>query len=158
MRNYLQSAFVLRSSLITGIVLTWFVGMLFAGTAQAQNHLCTTAEGKLVLDEAVTLRSWDAVYRSFKRFGHCDDGAIAEGYSESVARILVDHWNRLPRFAELAGKSSAFRAFVIRHVDATLNTDDLEKIKENASTHCPATLWKTCNDLAKQADQALKEP
>lgn len=158
MSNSLSSTFMLRSNLIPAILLACLVGTLLAETARAEEHLCTTTEGRLALDEAVTRRSWDALYRSFKKFGHCDDGAIAEGYSESVARILADRWNSLPRFAELAGKNAAFRAFVIRHVDATLNTDDLEKIKANASTRCPANLRRTCNDLAKQADHALKEP
>jgi hypothetical protein len=158
MANSLSSAFMLRSNLIPAVVLACLVGTLFAGTARAEEHLCTTTEGRLALEEAVTLRSWGALYRSFKKFGHCDDGAIAEGYSESVARILADHWNTLPRFVELAAKNATFRAFVLRHLDATLNTDDLEKIEKSASARCPANLGKTCSDLAKQADQALKEP
>ena len=40
--------------------------------------------------EADSLTSWDGLYRSYKLFGRCDDGSIAEGYSESVARILAD--------------------------------------------------------------------
>jgi hypothetical protein len=140
------------------VVLTLAMMLSSAQVGHAQKQGCSDAAGRRALDEAVTLRTWNALYTSFKACRQCDDGAIGEGYSESVARILVDHWNRLPRFAELAGKNAAFRAFVIRHVDATLNTDDLEKIKENASMHCPANLRKTCNELAKTADQALKEP
>jgi hypothetical protein len=37
---------------------------------------------------AGTLRNWAEVYSSFERFGHCDDGAIADGYSESISKIL----------------------------------------------------------------------
>ena len=43
------------------------------------------------------------------------------------------------------------------HVDATLNMDDVEKIRRNAKTQCPTGLRTVCNDLAKQADFALKE-
>jgi len=139
-------------------VLTVAMMLSSAQVGHAQKQGCSDAASRRALDEAVTLRTWDALYTSYKAYRQCDDGAIGEGYSESVARILADRWNRLPRFAELAGKNAAFRAFVLRHVDSTLNTDDLEKIKENASTHCPAGLKKTCNDLARQADQALKEP
>jgi hypothetical protein len=74
-----------------------------------------------------------------------------------VARILADHWNTLPRFVHLVGKDAAFQAFVIRHLDATLNTDDVEKIKQDAITHCPTGLRPTCIHLVKQADAALKE-
>jgi hypothetical protein len=75
-----------------------------------------------------------------------------------MARILADHWNTLPRFAQLAGKDAAFQAFVIRHLDTTLNMDDVEKIKQEAMTHCPTGLRPTCAHLVKQADSALKEP
>jgi hypothetical protein len=84
-------------------------------------------------------------------------GCIAEGYSESLARNLVDHWNTLPRLADLAKKDAEFRAFVMEHVDATLNKDDVEKIKNSAKTQCPTGLRVICNDLEKQADSALRD-
>lgn len=57
----------------------------------------------------------------------------------------------------LAGNDPSFRAFVIRHIDATLNTDDVERIKKATLMHCPSELRKTCSDIAKQADLALKD-
>jgi hypothetical protein len=124
---------------------------------QASKHACTSLEGRHALDEADAPRTWDALYKSYLKFRHCDDGAIGEGYSESVARILTDHWNTLPRFVQLASKDAAFQSFVIRHLDATLNMDDVQKIKQDAVTHCPAGLRTTCIHLVKQADAALKE-
>jgi hypothetical protein len=123
----------------------------------AQHRPCTEVEGRRALDEAVMLRSWDALYRSYKSYRQCDDGTIGEGYSESVARILVDHWNTLPRLARLGRNDAEFRAFVIGHVDVTLNMDDVQKIRKNAKAQCPTGLRTVCTDLAKQADSALKE-
>jgi hypothetical protein len=133
------------------------LALFSAGAAYAQKHACTSLEGRHALDEADALRSWDALYKSYLTFGHCDDGAIAEGYSESAARILADHWNTLPRFVHLAGKDAEFEAFVIRHLDGTLNMDDVEKIKQDATMRCPIGLRPTCIHLVKQADAALKE-
>src|SRR5689334_21589902 len=110
---------------IIAVILSCVVALFAGRAAYAQNHACTSLEGRHALEEADTLRSWDALYKSYRTFGHCDDGAIGEGYSESVARILADHWDTLPRFVQLAGKDAAFQAFVIRHLDATLNIDDL---------------------------------
>jgi hypothetical protein len=149
---------MLRSNWIATFIVICVIGIFSPETLRADNRPCTIAEGRTALDEAVMLRSWDALYRSYTKFRYCDDGAIAEGYSESVARILADHWSTLPRFAKLSGKNAAFRAFVIRHLDATLDTDDLEKIKKNATNRCPSNLRNTCKDLAKQADRALNEP
>lgn len=142
---------------IIAITLSFLCGIFAARVAYAQNRPCADLEVRRALDEGDRLRSWDALYNSYKTFGRCDDGALGEGYSESVARILADHWNTLPRFVQLAAKHAAFRAFVIRHLDATLNMDDVVKIKNDAQTHCPSGLRTTCNHLVKQADAALKD-
>jgi hypothetical protein len=101
--------------------------------------------------------TWDALYRSYKSYRSCDDGFVGENYSESVARILVDRWNTLPRLGALARKNADFRRFVLKHVDASLDMTDVEKIKVKARTQCPQGLRILCDDLGKQADSALKE-
>jgi len=104
-----------------------------------------------------SIRAWDALYKSFKSYRQCDDGAIAEGYSESVARILVDRWNTLPYLDRLVRKDADFRRFVLNHVDATLDITDVQKIRKKALEQCPAGLRGICKDLGKQANFALKE-
>ena len=107
--------------------------------------------------QADNLRSWSALFHSYKLHGRCDDGAAAEGYSESVARILVDHWDTLSRLAELAEQDAGFRRFVYGHIDATLATKDLEKISANAKDSCPRGLRPLCSNLNKEADAAIRE-
>ena len=141
---------------IIAISFSFLVTVLSARTAYAEKKPCTSEESRRAFDQADTLRSWDALYRSYKTFGNCDDGAVGEGFSESVARILVEHWDTLFRLAQIARKDGAFREFVTRHVDATLNMDDVEKIKEDARKHCPPGQRTVCTDLAKQADYALQ--
>lgn len=123
----------------------------------AQQRLCSTTEAQRADESANMQHSWDGLYKSYKLYRHCDDGAIWEGYSESVARILVDHWTTLPRLSYLARKDALFRQFVIRHVDATLDLRDLKKIAQNANTQCPAALKGICADLARRADAAINE-
>lgn len=129
----------------------------FACNGQAQGPPCTEAQGRRALDQADTLRSWSALYHSYKEFRQCDTGAIAEGYSESVARILVDHWATLPELDRLATSDAEFRSFVLRHLDATDNTDDIIAAKRNAATRCPPHLQRLCQDLSKQANAALRD-
>jgi hypothetical protein len=128
-----------------------------ASVACAQQHRCTDAEAQRAEAQADTPRSWDTLYSSYKSYRQCDDGAIAEGYSESVARILVDHWSTLPRLANLATKDARFRRFVLTHVDATLDINDLKKISTDAKTQCSSELAAICADLIKKADAAQKE-
>ena len=64
--------------------------VLISCFAYGQKPPCTDAMSRRSEQEADSLTSWDGLYRSYKLFGRCDDGSIAEGYSESVARILAD--------------------------------------------------------------------
>jgi hypothetical protein len=75
----------------------------------------------------LTIRTWDALYKSYSSHPTCDDGIVGENYSESVARILVDNWNTLPRLASIARENGDFRRFVLKHVDATLDMNDLKE-------------------------------
>jgi hypothetical protein len=104
-----------------------------------------------------TLNAWDALYKSFRLYGHCDDGAVGEGYSESVAWILADRWKTLPRLSSLAAEDIAFRRFVLKHIDASDDMNDIKKIKGKVQTQCPQRLHKLCYDIGKRADEALKE-
>jgi hypothetical protein len=134
------------------------VALLMRGApAEAQKHPCTSAEAQRAGKVADTIRTWDGLYKSYKSYGHCDDGEIAEGFSESVARILVDHWNTLDQLSTLASKNAAFLHFVLRHVDSTLNPTDIEKIKAKASTECPSGLHTLCLDIRRQLESARKE-
>lgn len=121
-----------------------------SGLAQPQ---CNDDQAQRAEFQADTLRSWRDLYKSYTIYWQCDDGAISEGYSESVARILVDHWQTLPRFAHLASKHADFRHFVLQHIDETLNLDDVKSIKANAESRCPSRLRDLCRDLIKKAEQ-----
>jgi hypothetical protein len=118
----------------------------------AEDHRCSMIEAQHAEAEADTLRTWSALYNSYKKYRQCDDGAIAEGYSESVARILVDHWDTLPTLVQLVKQTIGFQQFVVKHVDETLNASDLKQIAANAATRCPTGLRGLCKDLQKRAD------
>jgi hypothetical protein len=112
---------------------------------------CTQQEAQWA-DQAVdTLNSWDRIHDWYKNYRQCDDGAPAEGVSEAVARNLVDRWGTLPRLDELT-KDAGFRSFVLKHIDKTLNAEDLKKISANAVQRCPTDLRSLCRQLKIQAD------
>jgi len=76
--------------------------------------------------------------------------------SEAVARLLVDRWDTLPALAELIKRDPALKRFVLRHVEPTLNTDDLDKIKALAASKYPADSTMLCNEPKKSAVRAAK--
>jgi|ERR1019366_5960932 hypothetical protein len=124
----------------------------------AQQRLCSTAEAQRADESANMQRSWDGLYKSYKLYRHCDDGAIWEGYSESAARILFDHWKTLPRLDTLARDDAGFRRFVFKHIEPTaFDGNDLKRLKTKCKKECPSELGALCTDLTKRADAVLLE-
>lgn len=121
--------------------------------AHATERVCTQEEAIQAETESSTLKDWDSVYRTFKRFAHCDDGAISEGYSDSIARLLVHNWNDIGKANSLIAKNKKFERFVLRHIDELMSPEQAETIAENARTHCPADAKQLC----KQIESRLSE-
>jgi hypothetical protein len=102
-------------------------------------------------------RDWKAFYRVFKRLAHCDDGAMAENFSENVVRLLAKDWKLISDLDTLAASDQIFRRFVLNHIDATANPDDLRIIIGNSRERCPATALQMCRSIESEAKSALKE-
>ena len=137
----------------------WLVGtfavLLVSCVGYAHTKSCPASLERQALDEPETFQSWKQLHSSYLKFRNCDDGAIAEGYSESVVRLLADHWAELHELARVAESDPGFRKFVLKHIDATVNPDDLEKINKQAGAKCPTGLQALCGDLASKATAAL---
>src|SRR6266852_3994057 len=112
---------------------------------------CTEDEEKHALDEADRLKDWNDVYRSFKQYWHCDDGAIAEGYSDTVGRLLAHDWEHVDEMFRLTAADSTFKRFVLRHTDETIPTDELKTIANNAKLRCPSGKNLFCGQIVAYA-------
>ncbi len=111
---------------------------------------CSKDEAIAAEAEAVALKDWEEIHASYVRFRHCDDGAIAEGYSESITRLLTDRWETLPRLQSLTSRDKNFEAFVIRHLDQTMSRNRYEIILHNARNRCPVGASAMCATLIEQ--------
>lgn len=127
--------------------------------AAAVNQNCTRDEAIAAESEIDRLNDWDSLYMSFKRFAHCDDGAIAEGYSDIVGQLLGD-WKNFNRVVELTASDLNFKRFVIKHLDETIPYDTGEKIFENVRNRCPSDAKKLCKLIECQLTltRELAEP
>jgi hypothetical protein len=113
--------------------------------------VCTAEEARLAETETNQLRDWGSVHRSYVRFSHCDDGSIAEGYSDAVGKLLADHWDQFSRLAQLVSSDKGFVLFVTKHVDRTIPSDVLLKISKNAYSRCPSGREGLCKKIAQAA-------
>jgi hypothetical protein len=107
-------------------------------------------------NSAARLADWKQIYDAFERFSHCDDGAIAEGFTESVVHLLATHWETLPQVASLESKNAAFRTFVLRHINDTADTSELKRVARLARTRCPNGHGVLCSAISQAATGGSK--
>lgn len=129
------------------------MSILSCATSYGVSVACSREAAIQAETEASTLSTWPAVYNSFKRYQGCDDGAIAEGYSEAISQLFAKQWNQLTLLIPLVMQNGEFRAFVLRHVDETVPNDRLKEIDANAKTNCLTSAASFCADLRKAIAQ-----
>jgi len=102
-------------------------------------------------------KSWDSLHRLFKQIGRCDDGALAEGFSDDVAQLFMKQWAHLDVLKHLMASDKSFAQFVLLHIDPTLSTDELTAIAENSKSHCPPGDAQLCQTIGADAQRSLQE-
>jgi hypothetical protein len=83
-----ERAYTIAMSRVLPLLLAIVLSCL---AAEAQQKPCSHAESLQVEDEAEKLRTWEVLYKSYGLYARCNNVDAEEGYSESVARILVDY-------------------------------------------------------------------
>ena len=127
---------------------TLFFAVAQTMPAMAQKKPCSQKEAMQAETATDSLKTWNSVYRFFKQFSHCDDGSIAEGVSDAVAKLLANSWDSVDKFVKLASSDRGFENFVIRHVDETIDwSHDAPLIHENARLRCPSDSARLCKIL-----------
>lgn len=121
-----------------------------------QTSRCSLAAAEKADVEAGGLQTWDELYHSYLRYNGCDDGDIAEGYTDSVGRLLTHHWNTLSRTFPLFASDGGYYKFVLRHIDPGLGIEDLTEIRANAVHSCPTAGGEYCVQIRKAAEKALR--
>ena len=101
---------------------------------------------------------WSSLMRHQKAFGSCDDGALAEGYSDAVVALLARRWDQFDAFFRLSSRSPNFRQSAIRHIDPTASPDDLREVVRHAAKCIGSDKAKhLCRDIAGAAREALED-
>ena len=139
------------------LAMTFLILSISPRSAHAERSGCDETMGERAEDEVDYLKTWEQIYDSFKRYSACDDGAIAEGYSESVVKMLSDRWEQLPTLQAFVARDERFGEFVFKHIDATTDDQDLDRVVANASRHCPQRDGQLCSTIRRQAITARSE-
>jgi hypothetical protein len=128
------------------------LGSVGVGAAVGEKKGCSVEQGRQAETETDNLKTWESVYFFYQKYAPCDNGGVAEGVSDAVAKLLANHWNSIATFVTITDSDKNFEKFVLRHVDSTIDWEhDGPKIHENAQQHCPVNLKRLCKDLMARA-------
>lgn len=125
--------------------------------ASTENRPCTNQDSRAAEAIAATASTWEQLYWQFARYRHCDDGAVAEGFSEAVSLLLSERWGDVTGLDAMSAIDPDFRNFVIHHVDGTVPSERLDRIRKNSKTQCQDRLKTLCHDIEVAAMEALNE-
>jgi len=125
------------------------VSIAFWQSASAKE--CTPVQARSAEAIAATRHTWQEIHAAYRLFAHCDDGAIAEGFTQSVVHHLASRWSALPEAERLFVQDTQFEVFVIKHIDASASNKELEQIIEQSTRRCPAGAQALCRKLEKAA-------
>lgn len=126
---------------------------LSPGLLATEKKDCSPQEARLAEEGVDRLRSWADIHQAFKQFAHCDDGSIAEGYSEAVVERLATRWQTLSELNALVSANPEFGDFVIRHIDGSARWNSSQVAAQNAQTRCPKAAEALCSRIIKRVDE-----
>ena len=125
------------------------ISIAFWQVAAAED--CTPAQARSAEAIAATRHTWQEIHTAYRLFAHCDDGAIAEGFTQSVVHHLASRWSDLPEAERLFVREPRFEMFVVKHIDASASNKDLQQLIEHSTKRCPAGAQALCLKLERAA-------
>ncbi len=143
----------LMKTLITISILSLCI---MCSNSPAKNRSCAINEAIEAETSISTLKDWAAIYDSFKKFRHCDDGSIAEGYSNAIVHTLADQWDEMETLVRFALTDVDFYKFILKHIDASTDKSELEMVLTNSGKHCIKLNGTICDAINKRAKSALE--
>jgi hypothetical protein len=117
---------------------------------------CTQPEAQAAENQVPTAKNWYEIHEFYREYQHCDDGAIAEGFSEVVTLQPERSWKTVQQLGHLTRQDPGFHTFVIAHINASVPAERLTLIQSNASKSCPHDLQSLCRAIQVAAETAVK--
>lgn len=124
----------MRRSALFALVLV--AGFATSAWAQVSTDSSSAAEQQQQIEASDSLlnalHDWDDLHRTFPALLPRDDGYVADGISDFIVQRLAKHWSTFPHLAAFAEADTAFGSWVVSHIDATTDWDDLARIERHA--------------------------
>ena len=121
-------------------------------------RICEPDTAKKAEEIAATAASWEQAHTMFKDYSACDDGAVGEGFTESVTSLLANRWSDLPQLSTISESDADFKEFVLRHIDETAPEDRLVAISRLARDRCADAQRSLCALIQARLGELVPTP
>ena len=117
----------------------------------AQSGSCSRSTINRLEAQSDSLQSWLKLQAFYHRYRVCriDDAEVTEGISESVARMLADHWESAATAQAIFRRDPAFEKFALAGLNITDSTEDLNRISGLATKQCPSGFNGLCQRIRR---------
>ncbi|MDT7836905.1 hypothetical protein [Aquabacterium sp. OR-4] len=136
----------------TTVAFATLAALLLSSQAHSSSSTCTREEAYAA--EVVTdyLTTWDGVYRFYKQFKHCYEGAIAGGAEDKVQLLWANRWSEIPTMLALTTKDREFKKFIWVIIDSeAFPRDTFNTVHANVTRHCPKGAEEFCQAVRSAA-------
>lgn len=128
------------------LIITIFIVMISSNVSCSANSLkiCSSEDAKKAEELAGVATNWGDLYDLYRNYHQCDDGAIAEGFSESVTILLSRSWDQVDKLNYIVQKDNNFGLFVLKHIDETVPEGRIHEIADSATNRCASNAKILC--------------
>ena len=123
--------------------------------AGAADKPCTKADVANAEKAIERSNNWNQLYRSWQDYRHCDTGAVADGYTDSLMRLMVE-WKGVDTLAAAMQKDPEFKEWVLARLKSPAAKDDQPTIYSRAMSSCPKAMDALCAEIAESVKPVAK--
>lgn len=107
-------------------------------------------------DEILNANDWVKMQSFYLGWVDCDDGDVAEGISDRVGSLLAEKFTDFVVGANEKKLDDRFVTFVIKHIDASQDEDNLQSILKKSQS-CTTKEVQICERLQIRAQTAIDD-
>ena len=116
--------------------------------ALAQDRPCPKNEAQRAEKAIERVVNWQQLHKAFQDYGHCDQGAIDDLFTDTMLRLMVE-WRNVEGLAGPMQSDPRYKTFIQRHLLSPMAKPDHPSVYSRAKASCPAGLEAFCAEVAE---------
>ena len=114
----------------------------------AADRACTKADASAAEKSIDKVLTWPALSKAWRDYRHCDEGPVADQFTEALLRLMVGNWKTVEGLSNLMKGDAEFREFVVAHLKSPAAASDVDDVYSLAKASCPKGQEAFCIEIA----------